>query len=144
MALRDLLAGNVGIGNQAPAEKLHVEGKVRAKSGFCIDTNCITTWSAHTNIDMVTPSSDVTLRMQPAGGTNYDPVLKMQGTGNGAAHGAFELVYDNSADNVHLSTLKAFASGHTSSIIFHTGTGSSKALTTNERMRIHGNGTPEK
>ena len=36
--------GRVGIGTAAPAELLHVEGKVRAKNGFCIDTDCITSW----------------------------------------------------------------------------------------------------
>ena len=38
-------SGNVGVGTDAPAERLHVAGKVRAADGFCIATDCISGWS---------------------------------------------------------------------------------------------------
>ena len=37
--------GKVGIGQLAPDELLHVEGKVKAKDGFCIGDDCITEWA---------------------------------------------------------------------------------------------------
>jgi len=52
------VGGNVGIGVTSPAEKLQVDGKVRA-TGYCIGTDCITGWAA---VGMPAGSSGQTLR----------------------------------------------------------------------------------
>ena len=71
--------GRVGIGTAAPAELLQVEGKVRAKDGFCIGTSCIGHWKEHGSIDMEEASADVVLRLRPGSGGTKDSVIKLQG-----------------------------------------------------------------
>ena len=72
-------AGNVGVGTATPAEMLHVWGKIRAKDGFCIGTNCVANWQDHGPIDMVqTANADLYLTMKTSAAAK-DPVIWLKG-----------------------------------------------------------------
>lgn len=62
-----LTNGNVGIKTAAPAQALHVNGYVRADTGFCIGTTCITTWPGGGSVASVA-NSDGTLTVSPTTG----------------------------------------------------------------------------
>ena len=80
-------------------------------------------------------ASDVIFRITPAN-ASYDSLIQLTGQGNDMTVEGFEMWYDNSVGDVHLST--TFTSDD-AAIRFHTRTGASKS-TSNERMTIDGNG----
>ena len=101
-------AGNVGIGTTGPSSKLHLYESTAA---------------------------DVILRLTPSN-ADSDPIIQLTGQGNSITDEGFEIWYDNSIGDVHLSTTFA---NDAASMRFHTRTGASKS-TSNERLTILGNG----
>jgi hypothetical protein len=102
--------GNIGIGTTSPSTKLHL---------------------------YTTSNEDSIFRMTAAAtGTEYDPVIQLTGQGNNIDGEGFELWYDNSVGDVHLSTTY---NDSAAAIRFHTRTGASKS-TSNERFTIAGDG----
>ena len=100
--------GNVGIGTKSPSARLHVY-----ESG----------------------AADVALKITPANGS-YDALLQMTGQDGAIATEGFEIWYNNSVGDVHLSTTYP---NDAAAIRFHTRTGASKS-TSNERLTILGTG----
>jgi hypothetical protein len=100
--------GNVGIGTKSPSARLHVY-----EAG----------------------AADATLKITPANGS-YDALLQMSGQDGAIATEGFEIWYNNSVGDVHLSTTYP---NDAAAIRFHTRTGASKS-TSNERLTILGTG----
>jgi len=75
--------GNVGIGTQAPVQKLDVVGYIQASNGFCIGTSCITAW--------------------PTGGTNPPPA-------SGGLH-VVHMSHWPGTDNISSSPVESMGTG---------------------------------
>src|SRR3989338_26652 len=99
-------SGNVGIGTASPTQKLDVAGNVKASTGFCIGTSCITSWPAGATSQWTTSGSSIYYNGGNVGIGTASPTYSKLSIAAGADVGAIGLdgwaiVKWNSANQLH-------------------------------------------
>src|SRR3989338_7385650 len=112
--------GNVGVGTASPTQKLDVVGNVKASTGFCIGTSCITSWpsgggaEADTLQSVVSRGNTFSGALVDADNSNYS--IDPTGTSNFIIIGADRLIArDNGNSNLYLLTAAGGLPGYPSS-----------------------------
>src|SRR3989344_5468554 len=83
--------GNVGIGTASPTQKLDVAGNVKASTGFCIGTSCITSWPAGATSQWTSAGSNIYYNGGNIGIGTSNPTSPIMVVSSGAVAGDLKM-----------------------------------------------------